>query len=214
VGQVTFTKISAGDAAAAAQVESFFTSAETESGNIQASNLRQEGVDSRIIQDSSVVSQVSSATINSSDAVKYYNSGSGDLNVSSASVVVETTGGAGNRLEITDLGSVDTTTEVIRVRWSVCLRSIDIAGSTEPTVFFELWQKLDGLEERIAGTRRRVKYDFGGYGVTWGSDAVSGSHILSAEGVLSSLSLRAGIESNGDYFYLSEGSLIATRFKH
>jgi len=210
MAQVTFTPIEVGDKAIAPPVSGFFTSAETQSSNVEDANLRTEGIDDRIVQDASVVS-VYSATISDTNSYTYYNSGSGDVDVSSGPKIVQVSGG--NNLQISDLGTVDGETEIIRVRWSVCLRTADITGTTVPVVFFELWQTLDGSEGAIPKTRRRLQYDLNTT-LEWGCDAVSGVHLLTSTGRLSFLSLRAGIETGGDSFQLSEGSLVATRFKH
>ena len=215
MAQVTFTPIEVGDKAISPPVSGFFTSAETQSSNVEDANLRTEGIDDRIVQDASVVS-VHTATISGVDPYIYYNTGSGDIDVSSGPVVIRSPGG-GYSLQIDDLGTVDGETEIIRVRWSVCLRTIDPIGDPNSLVmFFELWQTLGSSAAAISKTRRRFAFDINSSagGNAWGCASISGSHLLASTGRLSYLSLRAGIESNSGYFTLSEGSLVATRFKH
>ena len=219
MAQVTFTPIAVGDKSISPPVSGFFTSAETQSSNIEDANLRTEGVDDRIIQDSSIVS-VHAATISGVAPYRYYNTGSGDISVSGGPVVIRSPGG-GSSLQIDDLGTVDGETEIIRVRWSVCLRTMDpighpdVAGVDAPIVFFELWQTLDSSTAAISKTRRRFSFDIDATGSDdWGCASISGSHLLTSTGRLSYLSLRAGIEDGSGYFTLSEGSLVATRFKH
>ena len=224
MAQVTFTPIEPGDKAIANPVSAFFTDAETQSGNVQDANLRTEGVDRRSIQDASVVTQVSSAKISSNTAVVYHQGGSGTINLGSQNPRVISSGGTD--LQITDLGTVDCTSEVIRVRWSVCLRSAQIHSRGRVRLYFELWSQIDGSIAALPKTKRRIQWRQSGNSFAdptvglpreMGCASVCGVHLLGVTGNIEKLSLRAGIEyaGSGDVgFEISEASLVATRFKH
>lgn len=205
MAQPTFAPILEGDSLTAASATALFADTVTQSTNIQAANLRDEGIDRRNIPSGIIVTMHEMKTIDNSNAVSY---GDATATVDATNWVAVAHSGASLRVNNGGAGwSYDPTTQIAVVRASVQIRRLYYQNRHG----FQLWKSIGGVASVLTYTLRYIEFT-GSAGRPWETTELFISTLLWENGNYDWVELRTradgGTFNNASrYYYLSEGEI-------
>lgn len=207
MAQPVFTKVSTGDSLNAATWNSLFSDVVTQSGNVQASNLRDEGFDRNSVSlDTPSVHAMT--TIDSRTAVSYGTAGGMDVDSTNWTLVTNAVSGESLRESNGGAGwTIDTTSQIAIVRASVQVRRT----YDDNVVGFQIYKRRGGVESVLTYTYRLIEYD-GSASDPWQQTEINISTVLYESGSYEWVELRTKAISGAftaanEWYYLSEGAI-------